>query len=129
MPFSRPLFAMLPAEVVVAAHRPIRSKPLVLVVDDESTARELLVATLQETPPTWAMNVILARLDVADRHSVAEEHEADAARSRQQLTELVSRAGRVLTPDQQDMASEVQATVKRSAAAVQAWNAARGAGR
>ncbi len=94
-----------------------------------ATIDPALVATLQETPPTWAMNVILARLDVADRHSVAEEHEADAARSRQQLTELVSRAGRVLTPDQQDMASEVQATVKRSAAAVQAWNAARGAGR
>ena len=38
----------VPAEVVLAAHRPIRGKPLVLVVDDESTARELLVATLQE---------------------------------------------------------------------------------
>lgn len=88
-----------------------------------------LVATLQETPPNWAMNVILARLDVADRHRLAEEHEADAARSRNQLTELVLRAGRVLSPDQQKVAVEVQTTVQRSATAAQAWNAARGTGR
>lgn len=88
-----------------------------------------LVATLQETPPNWAMNVILARLDVADRHRLVEEHEADAARSRNQLTELVLRAGRVLSPDQQKVAVEVQTTVQRSATAAQAWNAARGTGR
>lgn len=88
-----------------------------------------LVATLQETPPNWAINVILARLDVADRHSLAEEHESDAARSARQLAELVSRAGRLLTPDQQKVAAEVQATVQRSAAAAQAWNAARDAAR
>lgn len=88
-----------------------------------------LVATLQESPPHWAMNVILARLDVADRHSLAEEHESDAARSRKQLAELVSRAGRVMTPDQQNVAAEVNTTVQRSAAAAQAWAAAKGAGR
>ena len=88
-----------------------------------------LVANLQETPPNWAINVILARLDVADRHSLAEEHESDAARSRQQLAELISRAGHVLTSDQQKGVAEVQAAVNRSTAAAQAWNAARDAGR
>lgn len=88
-----------------------------------------LAETLRETPPNWAMNVILARLDVADRNSLVEEREHDAARSAKQLAELISRAGPILTPDQQKVAAEAQVAVKRSAAAARAWDAAGGARR
>lgn len=88
-----------------------------------------LVAILREPPPAWARNVLLARLDLADRQSRVAEHELTVASSARQLGELLSRAGPVLTPEQQAVTAEAQQAIRRSATAARAWQAARGDGR
>ncbi|ONF97018.1 hypothetical protein [Sphingomonas jeddahensis] len=97
--------------------------------DAATAAGPRLAATLREPPPPWALNVLLARLDVADRQRRVGEHEQAAASSARQLTELLGRAGPVLTPEQQLVAAEVQQAIRRSTVAARAWNAARDAGR
>lgn len=94
-----------------------------------TAAESRLASTLREQPPGWALNAILARLDVADRRRQADEHVQAAAWSVEQLKELVSRAGPLLTPEQQKVTAEAQQAIRRSMVAAQAWNAARENGR
>lgn len=94
-----------------------------------ASADPKLVATLREQPPAWALNVILARLDVADQQSRADELEQAAAASAAQLTALIARATSMLSPEQQKVVTESQQAIRRSPATARAWNAAQGNGR
>lgn len=97
--------------------------------ESAASADPKLVALLREEPPRWALNILLARLDLADRQQRLDEYEQAAAASAARLSDLVTRAGPLLNPPQQKVVAEAQQAIRRSAVAAQAWNAGRGSGK
>ena len=94
-----------------------------MIILDRNAAAEAdpqLIATLREQPPTWAVNVVAARLEVADAQYRVNEQEKVAADSAEQLQEMISRAGKSLTPDQEKVVVEIKQTIHQTAWAAHA---------
>lgn len=62
--------------------------------------------TLRESAPPWAVALAAQRLDLADARREAENRERHAAYAAERLTDMIDKAGPVLTPAQQAMATD-----------------------
>lgn len=70
-------------------------------------AATAIAAVAEDRSPSWARLIILQQLDLADSIKSASEHEREMAYAAERLTEMVEKAGPVLTPAQQSTAAEV----------------------
>lgn len=74
-----------------------------------------LAAVVGDRAPSWALSMIVQRLDLADSTRVAVEHEQQAKNAAERLAEMVQRAGPVLTAAEQEIATEAARLVRRLA--------------
>jgi hypothetical protein len=76
-----------------------------------------LVATLREPAPAWAVALAAQRLDLADVLRRAEDREREAAYATERLTDMINKAGPVLTPAQRTTVTDATRIARQFGAA------------
>lgn len=72
-----------------------------------------LARVFQEKPPAWVVSLAIQRLDLADALHRASERENEAAYAADRLTDMIDKAGPLLTPVQQAAVARAADTVRR----------------
>lgn len=87
-----------------------------LTSDVEAMLPPAAIEVVGTRPPAWALAIIDQGQALAENRASALKHERAAAASAQQLTDLIEKAGPVLTPAQQEMDATVRYGLQQWAA-------------